>query len=78
MKPSRAHTSQTPRRPLSPISRRVFLQAAPPAVGLVMLGGCGSGSGPYADCIYCDGPGQDYQECASEYCDYFDYADGMP
>lgn len=65
-------------RPLSPITRRVFLLAAPPtAAGLVVLGGCGTSAGPYADCIYCDGAGQDYQECAGNYCDYFDYADGM-
>ena len=55
-------------RPLSPISRRLFLLAAP-----TVLAACGSGDG-YADCIYCDSAGQDYEECDSDYCDYFDQA----
>lgn len=55
-----------PDRPLSPVSRRVFLLAAP-----TVLAAC-SGGGDYPDCIYCDGPGQDYEECDSDYCDYFD------
>ena len=61
-------------RPLSPISRRVFLLAAPPA-GAGFLAACGGG-GDSAYCIYCDDAGQDYDECETEYCDYFDYADG--
>ncbi len=61
-------------RPLSPISRRVFLLAAPPA-GAAFLTACGAGDrSDYADCIYCDAPGQDYEECDFDYCDYFDEA----
>jgi len=60
-------------RPLSPVSRRLFLLAAP-AAGAAFLAACGSGQ--YADCIYCDNAGQDYQECDVDYCDYFDYGDG--
>ena len=57
-------------RPLSPVSRRVFLLAAP-----TFLAACGSGDDdPYPDCIYCDAAGQDYEECDSDYCDYFDEA----
>ena len=71
--------SDTPRsdapRPLSPISRRVFLRALPPA-GAAFLAACGGGGDDYADCIYCDEVGQDYEECESDYCDYFDYGDG--
>ena len=57
-------------RPLSPVSRRVFLLAAP-----TILAACGSDSSyteTYPDCIYCDGAGQDYEECDLDYCDYFD------
>jgi len=62
------------RRPLSPVSRRVFLLAAP-----TVLAACGGGDyadypDGYPDCIYCDGPGQDYEECEVDYCDYFDEA----
>ena len=61
---------ETTTRQLSPISRRVFLLAVPTVVAA-----CGSSdSDPYPDCIYCDGPGQDYEECDSSYCDYFDEA----
>ena len=58
-------------RPLSPISRRVFLLVAP-----TFLAACGSGddSDGYADCIYCDAAGQNYEECDVSYCDYFDEA----
>ena len=60
-------------RALSPVSRRVFLLAAP-----TFLAACGGGGGyadypdGYPDCIYCDDEGQDYEECESDYCDYFD------
>jgi hypothetical protein len=40
------------------------------AAGAASLPGCGGGG--YADCIYCDAPGQDYEECDSDYCNYFD------
>ena len=59
-------------RPLSPVSRRVFLLAAP-----TFLAACGSDSNDsaaYPDCIYCDAEGQNYEECEVEYCDYFDEA----
>lgn len=63
-------------RPLSPVSRRAFLLAGPVAASAALLPGCGSSTfDEYADCIYCDAPGQDYQECDSDYCDHFDYAD---
>lgn len=57
-------------RPLSPVSRRVFLLAAP-----TFLAACGSDSSDsdaYPDCIYCDAVGQDYEECDVDYCDIFD------
>lgn len=62
-----------PVRPLSPVSRRVFLLAAP-AASAAFLAACGGQD--YADCIYCDAAGQDYEECDVDYCDYFDYGDG--
>ena len=39
----------------------------------ITLAACGGGGDDYADCIYCDEVGQDYEECES---DYFDYGDG--
>ena len=67
-------------RPLSPVSRRLFLRNAAAAVAAataVTACGGGGGYGDYIDTVgYCDGCGANYNTVVGSYCDYFDYCDG--